>query len=101
MAKTATALLMLGLTTLNATAQPLAGMPGTLVDIGGRRLHLRCTGSGSPTVILESGASSFAIDWTLVQPDVARTNRSVPTTAQVMAGAILEIPRRQSVSRVT
>lgn len=49
--------------------------PGRLVDIGGKKLHLHCTGSGSPTVILEAGASSFAIDWSLVQPAVARTNR--------------------------
>jgi pimeloyl-ACP methyl ester carboxylesterase len=49
--------------------------PGKLVDIGGRRLHLYCTGAGSPTVILEAGASSFSIDWALVQPAVARTNR--------------------------
>src|SRR6266540_5205750 len=49
--------------------------PGRLVDIGGRKLHLNCTGNGSPTVILEAGASSFAIDWALVQPEIARTNR--------------------------
>jgi len=48
---------------------------GKLIDIGGRKLHLNCTGAGSPTVILESGASSFAIDWTLVQPAVSRANR--------------------------
>jgi pimeloyl-ACP methyl ester carboxylesterase len=45
------------------------------VDIGGRRLHIHCTGSGSPTVVIEAGASAFAIDWTLVQPDVARARR--------------------------
>jgi pimeloyl-ACP methyl ester carboxylesterase len=28
---------------------------GRLVDIGGRRLHLECSGSGSPTVVLEAG----------------------------------------------
>jgi hypothetical protein len=49
--------------------------PGRLVDVGGRKLHLRCTGSGSPTVILEAGASAFALDWSLVQPEIARTNR--------------------------
>ena len=49
--------------------------PGKLVDIGGRRLHLHCTGSGSPTVVLEAGASAFAIDWALVQPEIAKTNR--------------------------
>lgn len=49
--------------------------PGRLVDIGGRTLHLLCSGSGSPTVVLEAGASSFAIDWTLVQREVARSTR--------------------------
>ena len=49
--------------------------PGKLVDIGGRRLHLHCTGSGSPTVLIEAGASSFAIDFSLVQPEIARTTR--------------------------
>ena len=49
--------------------------PGRLVDIGGRRLHVNCTGSGLPTVVREAGASSFAIDWSLVQPEVARSTR--------------------------
>ena len=49
--------------------------PGRLIDIGGRSLHVHCTGSGSPTVVLEAGASAFAIDWALVQPEVARTDR--------------------------
>ena len=49
--------------------------PGTMVDIGGRHIHLLCTGSGLPTVIFEAGASSFAIDFTLVQRDVARITR--------------------------
>ena len=49
--------------------------PGKLVDVGGRKLHLYCTGKGSPTVVLESGAGSFAIDWALVQPEVAKTTR--------------------------
>ena len=62
-------------------AAPLAAQgdigppPGRLVDVGGYRLHLHCTGTGAPTVVLASGASAFAIDWALVQPEVARTNR--------------------------
>jgi pimeloyl-ACP methyl ester carboxylesterase len=56
-------------------AQGLPPAPGTLVDVGGHKLHVNCTGSGSPTIILESGASSFAIDWALVQPTVAKSNR--------------------------
>src|SRR5205085_10707765 len=55
----------------NAPPPPL----GRLVDIGGRRLHLYCLYSGSPTVIMEQGQSGFAIDWALVQPGVAKITR--------------------------
>jgi pimeloyl-ACP methyl ester carboxylesterase len=46
-----------------------------MVDLGGRKLHVYCTGAGSPTVVLEAGAAAFAIDWTLVQQPLARTHR--------------------------
>jgi pimeloyl-ACP methyl ester carboxylesterase len=49
--------------------------PGRLIDIGGHKLHLNCTGTGGPTVILIPGASSFSIDFALVQPPLARSNR--------------------------
>ncbi len=45
--------------------------PGRLVDIGGRRLHLYCTGHGSPTVILEAGLGWGMGTWRNVQPRVA------------------------------
>jgi pimeloyl-ACP methyl ester carboxylesterase len=48
---------------------------GQLVDLGGRKLHLHCTGKGSPTVIVENGSASFSIDWALVQPQVERFTR--------------------------
>jgi pimeloyl-ACP methyl ester carboxylesterase len=48
---------------------------GRLIDLGDRKLHVHCTGSGSPTVVLEAGASSFALDFSLVQPEIAQTNR--------------------------
>jgi hypothetical protein len=32
-------------------------MPGRLYDVGGHRLHLNCTGAGSPTVVLENGGA--------------------------------------------
>src|SRR2546428_1463462 len=49
--------------------------PGKLVDIGGYRLHINCTGKGSPTVVLEAGAGDFSFDWSLVQAEVARFTR--------------------------
>lgn len=58
-----------------AVAQDIGPPLGLLVDVGGRRLHLHCTGNGSPTVVIEAGASSFAIDFALVQPEVSKTTR--------------------------
>lgn len=49
--------------------------PGRLVDIGGYRLHLYCTGSGSPTVVIESGWGDYSPAWGWVQPEVAKTTR--------------------------
>ncbi len=46
--------------------------PGKLVDVGGFRLHLNCTGKSGPTVVLIAGAGDFSFDWGLVQPDVSR-----------------------------
>jgi hypothetical protein len=36
---------------------------GTLVDVGGYRVHLYCTGTGRPTVVVVGGGFSF--DWAL------------------------------------
>ncbi|HEY8778798.1 MAG TPA: alpha/beta hydrolase, partial [Solirubrobacterales bacterium] len=55
-------------------AADLAG--GRLLDVGGHRLHIRCTGSGSPTVVLEPGLGEPASAmgrW--IAPDVARATR--------------------------
>lgn len=61
--------------TLPGQTTDIGPPPGRRIDIGGRKLHLHCTGKGAPSVILEAGASAFAIDWSLVQPEIARTNR--------------------------
>jgi pimeloyl-ACP methyl ester carboxylesterase len=50
------------------------GMPGHLVDIGGRRLYIHCTGSGSPAVVLVSGLGETSAYWGgWIQPAVARS----------------------------
>jgi pimeloyl-ACP methyl ester carboxylesterase len=46
--------------------------PGMLVDVGGYRVHLYCTGTGTPTVMIIGG---FSFDWALVQPEVAKFAR--------------------------
>jgi len=50
-------------------------MPGKLVDAGGHKLHLTCAGSGSPIVILDAGLGGTSLDWTLVQPAIARVTQ--------------------------
>ncbi len=50
-------------------------MPGQLVDIGGRSLHLRCTGTGTPTVLLQPGAGEFSSNMGWIAPAVARQTR--------------------------
>jgi pimeloyl-ACP methyl ester carboxylesterase len=49
--------------------------PGQLVDVGGYRLHINCSGSGSPTVVIESGWGDMSASWGWVQPEVAKTTR--------------------------
>ncbi|MFI5898465.1 alpha/beta hydrolase [Actinoplanes sp. NPDC051513] len=56
----------------DATAYP---MPGQLIDVGGHRLHLSCTGSGSPTVVLEPGAGEMSSNLGWITPTVARDTR--------------------------
>jgi pimeloyl-ACP methyl ester carboxylesterase len=50
-------------------------MPGQLYDVGDHRLHLSCTGTGSPTVVLLGGMGETSAAWGLVQPAVAGTTR--------------------------
>ena len=49
--------------------------PGRLIDVGGYRLHLNCSGSGSPIVVLAAGAGDYSVDWALVQPRMASETR--------------------------
>ena len=50
-------------------------MPGQLIDVGGHRLHLSCTGSGTPTVVLEPGAGEMSSNLGWIAPAVARNTR--------------------------
>ncbi len=46
---------------------------GQMVDIGGYRLHLDCTGSGTPVVILEAGLGDSSLIWHDVQQSVSQS----------------------------
>ena len=58
-------------------AEPLSTTPlaDALVDFGGRRLRISCSGTGNPTVILEAGLGQSSATWNTVQPAVAETTR--------------------------
>ena len=48
---------------------------GQMIDVGGYRLHIDCSGEGSPTVVLDSGAGEPGREWALVQPEIAKFTR--------------------------
>lgn len=53
--------------------------PGKLVDVGGHRLHIYCTGqrsAGSPTVVFEGGLGASSIMWSMVQQGVSAHTRA-------------------------
>jgi len=62
---------------LNATSDDgVNPLPiGNLIDVGGRKLHLYCLGSGGPNVVLIGGSGGFAVDWGLVQSAAAQTTQ--------------------------
>jgi hypothetical protein len=65
-----------GYQTLGAAADAKAyPMPGQLIDVGGHRLHLSCTGAGTPTVVLEPGAGGMSSSLGWIAPAVARDTR--------------------------
>lgn len=49
--------------------------PGRLVDLGGYRLKINCTGSGSPVVVLESGLGDVLPEWERVQAGISSFSR--------------------------
>jgi pimeloyl-ACP methyl ester carboxylesterase len=75
------ALACLGLvfqTTATALDRRAYPAPGQMLDVGGRTMHLLCTGAnldGRPTVILEQGGGGNALAWFQVQPELAQSTR--------------------------
>ena len=75
---------LLGLALLGATYESVSEAadarayppPGQMVDIGGYRLHINCVGTGSPTVVIESGLGDWSASWSnAVQPQAATATR--------------------------
>lgn len=47
-------------------------IPGKLIDIGGYKLHIIKNVAEGPSVVLDSGMGCIALDWILVQPEIAK-----------------------------
>ena len=77
----------------DATAYP---MPGQLIDVGGHRLHLNCTGSGSPTVVLQPGGGDMSSTSAWIAPAVAARHPGLRLRPR---GSRLERARRQPPGR--
>jgi pimeloyl-ACP methyl ester carboxylesterase len=60
----------------SSPADILYAQPGRLVPVNGFRLNLYCMGSGSPTVIFDSGFEDWAPAWSTVQPQIATWTRA-------------------------
>src|SRR5260370_24880790 len=59
--------------------------PGQLVDIGGYKMHLDCTGQGTPTVLLESGLGD---DWLVLYKVQPTDSQLTPHCSYDRAGFI-------------
>lgn len=59
-------------TTTDLKAHPA---PGRMINVNGLNYHLNCTGTGSPTIILEAGLGESALSWYPVQAKLAQTTQ--------------------------
>jgi pimeloyl-ACP methyl ester carboxylesterase len=49
--------------------------PGQRVMVEGYGMHINCSGDGAPSVVLEAGLGGTSLEWSRVQPEVARLTR--------------------------
>jgi pimeloyl-ACP methyl ester carboxylesterase len=59
-----------------AAGDDIYTQPGQLVAVNGFRLNLYCMGTGSPTVVFDSGWGDWAPAWSKVQPQIAKWTRA-------------------------
>jgi hypothetical protein len=85
MPRPAVTLILLALTQAATAAAPSASSldtdaiyahPHQLVDIGGRRLNLYCSGSGPVTVVFDAQGGDAGWSWHRVHPRVAARTRA-------------------------
>jgi pimeloyl-ACP methyl ester carboxylesterase len=50
-------------------------VPGEFYSVDGRQMHLYCSGTGSPTVVIEAGAGANSLGWQGAQPQLSQSTR--------------------------
>jgi pimeloyl-ACP methyl ester carboxylesterase len=77
LALTSALLLAPALASAAAPGDEIYARPGQLLDAGdGAKLNVTCLGTGSPTVVFDSGWSDWAPAWAVVQPRIAKFTRA-------------------------
>jgi len=61
------------LTTVSAATAVAQAGTGRMIDVGGHRLYIECSGSGGPAVILQPGLGATSSAWATIAPTVAAT----------------------------
>jgi pimeloyl-ACP methyl ester carboxylesterase len=49
--------------------------PGKLINVGTHRLHINCTGNGTPSIIIDSGIGGFSLEWFKIQNNLSNDVR--------------------------
>ena len=58
-------------TVSDANGLGASSQTGRLIDVGGHRLYIECTGTGSPVVVLQSGLGESSSYWRRIAPALA------------------------------
>jgi pimeloyl-ACP methyl ester carboxylesterase len=69
------ALAVAGNSEFDANAYFRSSPPGAMYLVDGHRMRIECTGSGSPTIVLDAGLGNDGLIWGGVQPGLAKTTR--------------------------
>ena len=68
-----------GSSAFNAVALQVARLSnppqGAFYTVNEARMHIDCTGAGSPTIVLDTGYGNNALTWEKVQPELSKTTR--------------------------
>src|SRR5687767_4216173 len=49
--------------------------PGKFVEVKGHKMHIYCTGSESPTVVMDAGLGESSVSWSEIQSGVSNFTR--------------------------